>query len=120
MRHVLAIDAGTTGVTCLMAREDGHVASRGYREVTQFFPRPGWVEHDPEQIFDATLAAARDAIAKAGSSPVAIGLTNQRETAVAWDRRTGRPIQRAIVWQDRRTTDRCAELNAMYGKRISE
>jgi glycerol kinase len=120
MRHVLAIDAGTTGITCLMVREDGQVASRGYREVTQFFPQPGWVEHDADQIFDATIAAGREAIAKIGSPPVAIGITNQRETAVVWNRETGRPVQRAIVWQDRRTSPRCAELNATHGTRITE
>src|SRR5512140_746159 len=119
MRHVLAIDAGTTGVTCLMVREDGHVSSRGYREVTQFFPQPGWVEHDPEQIFAATIEAAREAIAAAGSLPVALGITNQRETSVAWDRASGRIVQRAIVWQDRRTTGRCSELNAQEGPRIT-
>src|SRR5207249_3462177 len=75
MRHILAIDAGTTGVTCLMVGEDGRVVSRGYREVTQFFPKPGWVEHDPDQIFDATLGAAREAIAGAKSTPAAIGIT---------------------------------------------
>lgn len=119
MRHVLAIDAGTTGVTCLMVREDGHVSARGYREVTQFFPRPGWVEHDPDQIFDATIAAARDAITEVGASPVAAGITNQRETAIVWDRGSGRPVQRAIVWQDRRTTARCTELNEQHGPRIT-
>ena len=118
MRHVLAIDAGTTGVTCLMVREDGYVSARGYREVTQFFPRPGWVEHDPEQIFDATIASAREAIAAAGSPPVAIGITNQRETAVVWDRRSSKPLHRAIVWQDRRTSARCTELKEKSGERI--
>lgn len=119
MRHVLAIDAGTTGITCLMVREDGHVSARGYREVTQFFPKPGWVEHDPDQIFDATLAAARDAMAGVDSPPVTIGITNQRETAVVWNRDTGRPIHRAIVWQDRRTTGRCTELREHHGARIT-
>jgi glycerol kinase len=119
MRHVLAIDAGTTGVTCLMVREDGHVSARGYREVTQFFPKPGWVEHDPDQIFEATLAAARDAIAEVGSPPVTIGITNQRETATIWNRDTGRPIHRAIVWQDRRTTERCTELRDGHGDRVT-
>ena len=119
MHHVLAIDAGTTGDTCLMVREDGQVSSRGYREVTQFFPQPGWVEHDPDQIFDATLAAAREALARAKSRPVSIGITNQRETAVVWNRETGRPLQRAIVWQDRRTTARCTELRGQAGDRIT-
>jgi glycerol kinase len=119
MRHVLAIDAGTTGVTCLMVREDGHVASRGYREVTQLFPNAGWVEHDPDQILDATLAAAREAIAGVGAPPISVGITNQRETAIVWNRDTGRPIHRAIVWQDRRTTGRCAELRERHGDRIT-
>lgn len=120
MRHVLAIDAGTTGITCLMVREDGHVAARGYREVAQSFPKPGWVEHDPDQIFDATLAAGRDAIAKAGVAPVSIGITNQRETAIVWNRDTGRPVHPAIVWQDRRTSARCTELRDAQGDRITE
>jgi glycerol kinase len=120
MSHVLAIDAGTTGVTCLMVRDDGVIAGRAYREVQQFFPRPGWVEHDAEQIFDAVVSAARGAIEKSGAKPAALGITNQRETSVAWNRKTGKPIQRAIVWQDRRTTPRCAELNATHGKRITE
>jgi glycerol kinase len=119
MRHVLAIDAGTTGVTALMVADNGSIAGRGYREVRQFFPKPGWVEHDAEQIFDATIAAARDAIAGAKSTPVSIGITNQRETAVAWDRASGKPLQRAIVWQDRRTAERCVELARDHGKEIT-
>ena len=120
MSHVLAIDAGTTGVTCLMVRDDGAVISRASREVQQFFPRPGWVEHDANQIFDDVVSAAREAIEKSGAKPTALGITNQRETAVAWDRGTGKPIQRAIVWQDRRTTARCTALQATHGKRISD
>jgi glycerol kinase len=120
MSHVLAIDAGTTGVTCLMVSDDGSIAGRGYREVQQFFPRPGWVEHDPEQIFDAVVSAAREAIDKSGAKPAALGITNQRETAVAWSAKTAKPLHRAIVWQDRRTTPRCAELQASHGKRITE
>jgi glycerol kinase len=119
MKHVLAIDAGTTGVTCLMVREDGAIASRAYREVEQFFPRPGWVEHDPGQIFAAVVSAAREAIEKSGTTPVSLGITNQRETAVAWDGDSGKPLQRAIVWQDRRTTARCAELQSTHGPRIT-
>src|SRR3954468_8114600 len=118
MKHVLAIDAGTTGVTALMVADDGSIVGRGYREVQQFFPKPGWVEHDADQIFDATIAAAREAIAAAKTTPVSIGITNQRETAIAWDRRTGKPLQRAIVWQDRRTADRCAELSRSHESEI--
>ena len=110
MKHVLAIDEGTTGVTCVMIAADGHVAGRGYREITQHFPKPGWVEHDPDEIFTRTLEAGREAIRNAGHSPDAIGITNQRETVVVWDRATGQPAHRAIVWQDRRTASRCAEL----------
>lgn len=120
MSHVLAIDAGTTGVTCLMVRVDGAVVGRGYREVQQYFPRPGWVEHDPEQIFDAVASAAREAIQQSGATPQAVGITNQRETAVAWHRSTGKPLHRAIVWQDRRTTPRCAELQQSHGERITD
>ncbi|HKG96030.1 MAG TPA: glycerol kinase GlpK [Gemmatimonadaceae bacterium] len=110
MKHVLAIDQGTTGTMCLMVAEDGHVAGRGYREITQHYPRPGWVEHDPLEIVERTLLAAREAIDHAGVAPDAVGITNQRETVVVWERATGRPVHRAIVWQDRRTAARCAEL----------
>lgn len=112
MKHVLAIDEGTTGVTCLMVREDGTLAGRGYREITQFFPQPGWVEHDANEIFARTLESAREAIAASGARPDTIGITNQRETVLIWDRATGAPLSRAIVWQDRRTTARCAELRS--------
>jgi len=108
--YVLAIDQGTTGSTCLMVGADGRVGGRGYREITQHYPRPGWVEHDAEEILERTLAAAREAVSHAGESPVAIGITNQRETIVLWDRATGKAVGRAIVWQDRRTAARCAEL----------
>ena len=110
MTYVLAIDQGTTGSTCLMVSPDGRIAGRGYREITQHYPRPGWVEHDATEILERTLAAARDAVRIAGNPPSAIGITNQRETIVLWDRATGAPVGRAIVWQDRRTAARCAEL----------
>jgi glycerol kinase len=108
--HVLAIDQGTTGSTCLMLDAAGGIAGRGYREITQHFPRPGWVEHDPVEIVERTVDAAREAIEQAGAVPQAIGITNQRETIVVWDRVSGTPVGRAIVWQDRRTAPRCAEL----------
>lgn len=110
MRHVLALDQGTTGSTALVIAEDGRVVGRGYREITQHFPEPGWVEHDAEEIFARTMEAAREAIAQAQVKPETIGITNQRETIVLWDRKTGKPLDRAIVWQDRRTTRRCAAL----------
>ena len=105
-RAILAIDQGTTGSTCLVVTEDGRIIGRGYREITQYFPEPGRVEHDAGEIFQRTRDAAREAIAAAGVVPVAIGITNQRETVVVWDRATGQPLGRAIVWQDRRTADR--------------
>ena len=113
MRTVLALDQGTTGSTALVIAEDGRVLGRGYREIRQHFPRPGWVEHDPEEILEATLAAARDALGR--EHPAAIGITNQRETVVAWERASGRPLHRAIVWQDRRTAERCRALRAELG-----
>jgi glycerol kinase len=110
VKHVLAIDAGTTGVTCLMLGEDGRIAGRGYRELPQYFPEPGWVEHDAMEILECVRAAGREAIADAGKPPAAIGITNQRETVVLWERSTGKPVYRAIVWQDRRTAARCMAL----------
>jgi glycerol kinase len=111
MKHVLAIDEGTTGVTCLMVSASGEIVGRGYREITQHFPNPGWVEHDAAEIFEKTLVSAREAIASSHAMPDAIGITNQRETIVVWDRRTGEPLHNAIVWQDRRTAGRCRELS---------
>lgn len=112
MKHVLAIDQGTTGTTALVIAADGHIAGRGYREITQHYPQPGWVEHDAEEVLERTLLAARDAIAASGVRPDVVGITNQRETIVLWHRDTGKPLARAIVWQDRRTTERCAQLKS--------
>ena len=114
MRSVLAVDQGTTGSTCLVIGADGRIKGRGYREITQHFPAPGWVEHDATEIFERTVLAARDAIAESALEPEAIGITNQRETVLLWDRESGEPLGRAIVWQDRRTADRCAGLAAQY------
>ncbi|MGH7629620.1 MAG: FGGY family carbohydrate kinase [Gemmatimonadales bacterium] len=110
MPSILALDQGTTGSTALVVHQDGTVLGRGYRELPQHFPRPGWVEHDPRDILEVTLAAARDALAAAGERPAGIGITNQRETVVLWERRTLEPVGRAIVWQDRRTSERCLAL----------
>ena len=110
MKHILAIDEGTTGVTCLMIAEDGRVAGRGYREIPQYFPKPGWVEHDAMEILACVLSAAKHAMDAGGAVPVALGITNQRETVVIWERETGRPVHRALVWQDRRTAERCQSL----------
>ena len=110
MTCVLAIDQGTTGTTCLVIGQNGRILGRAYREITQHYPAPGWVEHDAHEILDRTVAAAREAISEAGVDPIAIGITNQRETIVVWERATGRAVHRAIVWQDRRTADRCLAL----------
>ena len=110
---ILAIDQGTTGSKCLVFDEGGRIAGRAYREFEQFFPRPGWVEHDAEEIWEVTRAVAGEALADAGIGGPdlrGVGIANQRETVVAWDRRTGRPLHRALVWQDRRTAARCDEL----------
>ncbi len=112
MTAILAIDQGTTGSTALVIHQDGRMLGRGYREFTQHFPQPGWVEHDPLEILRVTLDAAREAIAGAGEMPLGVGITNQRETVVLWDRRTLQPVAPAIVWQDRRTAARCRELKA--------
>jgi glycerol kinase len=107
---ILAIDQGTTGTTCLVVDDELNVHRRGYAELPQHYPRPGWVEHDPEEIWRSVLAAVGDV----GLDGVeAIGITNQRETTVLWERATGRPVAPAIVWQDRRTADRCRDLDAL-------
>jgi glycerol kinase len=110
---ILAIDQGTTGTTCIVFDERGAIAGRAYREFEQHFPRPGWVEHDAAEIWDVTSAVAKEAMDDAGTTGddlEGIGITNQRETVVAWDRDSGEPLHRAIVWQDRRTAERCDEL----------
>ena len=115
MAVVVAVDAGTTGVRAVAIDQEGRLAGWSYRELTQHFPRPGWVEHDPEEIsgaVGATLAELHEDLAAAGTTIAAVGVTNQRETALTWDRRTGGPRSPAIVWQDRRTAARCEELVA--------
>jgi glycerol kinase len=111
--HILAIDEGTTGSTAVILRTDGTVVGRGYKEFTQHFPEPGWVEHDAEDIWQAvqdTVAAALKSAGLKADGIDAIGITNQRETTLIWDRKTDKPVHRAIVWQDRRTSDQCDEL----------
>ncbi len=115
MPYILAIDQGTTSSRALIFNEDMKVVASAQQEFEQHFPKSGWVEHEPEDIWQTTLATSREAIAKAGleaSQVNAIGITNQRETTVVWDRDTGKPIHRAIVWQDRRTADFCARLKS--------
>jgi glycerol kinase len=110
---LLAIDQGTTGTTSLVFDLEGELIGRAYREFTQHFPRPGWVEHDAGEIWEVSHAVAGEALEDAGVEPgelEAVGLTNQRETVVCWDPSTGEPLHHALVWQDRRTAARCAEL----------
>jgi glycerol kinase len=113
--RILSIDAGTTGVRGFVIDRTGRILGAGYREFTQYFPRPGWVEHDAEEIWEATLAACAAALKDADTAAAAvtcIGITNQRETTLVYERSTLRPIHAAIVWQDRRTADRCDALRA--------
>ena len=110
---VLALDEGTTGATAVVIGLDGEVRGKGYREISQHFPQPGWVEHDAEEIWSAVQDTAAQALNAAGAQPRevrAVGITNQRETLVMWDRKTLKPLGRAIVWQDRRTTEECIRL----------
>ena len=109
--YVMAIDAGTTGVRCRAVFVDDRPSVASYREFTQHFPQPGWVEHDAEEIWSAVVTTFSEVVERCGL-PLAIGITNQRETVVGWNRRTSRPIGRAIVWQDRRTADACDRLAA--------
>ena len=113
--YVLTIDQGTTGTTVLVFDREVNIKGRAYSEIRQHYPRPGWVEHDPAEIWNVTLKAAADALADAGveaSELRAVGITNQRETTVLWERATGEPVANAIVWQDRRTAELCDELKA--------
>ncbi len=121
-KFIVAIDQGTTGSTVLVFDEKLALRGRGYREFAQHFPKPGWVEHDPEEIWASVLGALADAVHGAGttveaSQIAAIGITNQRETTLVWERSTGKPLHRAIVWQDRRTADACAALKAEGAER---
>jgi glycerol kinase len=111
--YLLAIDQGTTGSTALVLGTDGAVLARANREFPQHFPRPAWVEHEPDEIWASVQAAVRDALESGRVAPkdcLGIGITNQRETTLLWERKRGQPLYRAIVWQDRRTSERCAQL----------
>ncbi|MGH2983626.1 MAG: FGGY family carbohydrate kinase, partial [Solirubrobacterales bacterium] len=118
---ILAIDQGTTGTTCIVFDERGHPRGRAYSEFRQLFPQPGWVEHDAAEIWEVTRKVAVGALSDAGvqgSDLRGIGITNQRETVVAWDPRTGEPVHHALVWQDRRTATRCDELREQGHERL--
>jgi glycerol kinase len=116
MKYILAIDQGTTGSRAVLYDRRGRAAESAYEEFPQYFPRPGWVEHDPEEIWRSVHHTIQKVLTRVpGSSILAIGIANQRETTVIWDRGTGRPVHNAIVWQCRRTADRCRRLNAERG-----
>ncbi|MEM1041471.1 MAG: glycerol kinase GlpK [Bacteroidota bacterium] len=121
MSHLLALDQGTTSSRALVFDASGRVVARAQQEFAQHFPRPGWVEHDAVDIWESQLATAQQALREAGLGAgdiAAIGITNQRETTVLWDRATGEPVHRAIVWQDRRTVDYCERLRAAHGDHL--
>ncbi|HKH98828.1 MAG TPA: glycerol kinase GlpK [Candidatus Sulfotelmatobacter sp.] len=124
MRYVLALDQGTTSSRALLFDREGTVCSVAQQEFDQIFPQPGWVEHNPEQIASSQVAVALEALAKAGAQPrdiAAIGIANQRETTIVWNRETGQPVCNAIVWQDRRTADFCEQLRSQgYGPLIQQ
>src|SRR6202521_4092588 len=123
-RVVLSLDEGTTGATAVAVGLGGEVRGKGYAEITQHYPQLGWVEHDAEEIWAAVQRTAGEALLRAGAKPSdvhAIGITNQRETLVVWDRSTLKPLTRAIVWQDRRTASECTRLReAGHEDRVRE
>src|SRR5215467_2086598 len=113
MKYVLALDQGTTSSRALLFDQEGSIRAVAQQEFDQIFPKPGWVEHNPAQIASSQIAVAHEALAKAGataSAIAAIGITNQRETTIVWNRETGAPVHNAIVWQDRRTAEFCEKL----------
>ena len=121
MRYVLALDQGTTSSRAILFDEEGAAVCTAQRELRQIYPQPGWVEHDPKEIFETQREVAREALQKKNISLkylVCVGITNQRETTIVWDRQTAEPIHNAIVWQDRRTADFCSKLKAEGGEKI--
>lgn len=122
-KYIMALDSGTTSNRCILFDKAGNICSMAQKEFTQIFPNPGWVEHDAEEIWSTQLGVAVEAINKCGASATdiaGIGITNQRETTIVWDKNTGKPIYNAIVWQCRRTAQYCDELKATYEKLIRE
>src|SRR5215467_14640495 len=113
MKYVLALDQGTTSSRALLFDQEGSIRAVAQQEFDQIFPHPGWVEHNPEQIVSSQFAVATEVMKRAGATAQdvrALGITNQRETTIVWNRETGRPIHNAIVWQDRRTANFCERL----------
>ena len=121
MSFILALDQGTTSSRAIVFDRDGNVVSLGQKEFTQIYPQSGWVEHDPLEIWQSQLDTAVEALTRAnltGGNIAAVGITNQRETTLIWDRKTGEPIHNAIVWQDRRTSDICNDIREAHGDLI--
>src|SRR5262245_36871254 len=117
MTYTLALDQGTTSSRSIVFDHDGSVVTTSQKELTQIFPKPGWVEHDPVEIWNDQYRSACDALRSASLTAAdisAIGLTNQRETTILWDRQSGEPISNAIVWQDRRTSEYCGRIRANF------
>src|ERR1700761_1012296 len=113
MAYILALDQGTTSSRAILFDQQGNIAGTAQHEFPQIFPQPGWVEHNPVDILTSQLSASVEVLSKAGATPrdvAALGITNQRETAIVWDRKTGKPVAHAIVWQDRRTAPMCTRL----------
>ncbi|MBN2645342.1 MAG: glycerol kinase GlpK [Desulfuromonadaceae bacterium] len=112
-QYILAIDLGTTGITVLILAPDGHLRGRGYSEFRQYYPQPGWIEHDGEEIWQTALSVMQQALQQVGCQAgdiACLGITNQRETTLIWDRKSGKPVNKALVWQDRRTASLCQQL----------
>ena len=121
MSYVLAIDQGTTSTRAIVFDKNFKIVTSSQKEIEQFFPFPGWVEHDLEEIYATVIDTVRDAVKKAKISSrdiLSIGITNQRETTALWNNETGKPVSRAIVWQDRRTSELCNELKKRGKERI--
>ncbi len=115
MKYVLALDQGTTSSRCILFDAQQNIVAMAQREFAQHYPQPGWVEHDPMEIYSSQYGVMMEVLAKSGVSPrdiAGIGITNQRETAIVWDKATGRPVYNAIVWQCRRTAEACERLKA--------
>ena len=123
-RYIMALDQGTTSSRCILFNKKGEILSMAQKEFEQIYPQPGWVEHNPMEIWSSQLAVATEAMAKVGASPsdiAGIGITNQRETTIVWDKKTGEPVYNAIVWQCRRTASKIDEFVAAgYGDLIRE
>ena len=121
MKYILAIDQGTTGSRAVIYDKRGRKIISAYEEFPQYFPKPGWVEHDPEEIWQSVYNSIQKVLKKIPADRIqAIGITNQRETTVLWDKETGKPIYNAIVWQDKRTADLCNRLKTEVNNRLRE